>query len=66
MHFIHTFVLRLLYDPQDPETLRGSLQAVSEKEVRLNYHYLERGCHFQIAIVWQNGSWVIKGIWPCR
>ena len=33
MHFIHTFVLRLLYDPQDPETLRGSLQAVSEKEV---------------------------------
>ena len=32
MHSIHTLVLRLLYDSQNPELLRGSLQAVGEKE----------------------------------
>jgi len=33
MHSIHTFILHLLYDTQDPETLRGSLQAVGQNEV---------------------------------
>jgi len=33
MHSIHTFILHLLYDTQDPETLRGSLQAIGQDEV---------------------------------
>jgi len=30
MRAIHTFVLRIFFDPEAPETLRGSLQAVDE------------------------------------
>jgi hypothetical protein len=33
MHSIHTFILRLFYDTHDPETLRGSLCVVGEKEI---------------------------------
>jgi len=33
---------------------------------RLNYHYLERGCHFQIDLAKTNQTWTIKRIWFCR
>ena len=33
---------------------------------RLNYHYLERGCHFQIDITMTNDSWTIRQILFCR
>ena len=33
---------------------------------RLNYHYLERGCHFQIDLAKTNTTWTIKRIWFCR
>jgi hypothetical protein len=33
---------------------------------RLNYHYLERGCHFQIDLSKSNETWTIKRIWFCR
>ena len=32
----------------------------------LNYHYLERGCNFQIDLVKTNGTWTLKRIWFCR
>jgi len=32
----------------------------------LNYHYLERGCHFQIDLAKTNETWTIKRIWFCR
>lgn len=32
MHTIRTFILRLLVDPAEPETLRGALQALPEGE----------------------------------
>jgi hypothetical protein len=33
---------------------------------RLDYHYLERGCHFQIDLSKTNDTWRIKRIWFCR
>ena len=33
---------------------------------RLNYHYLEQGCHFQIDIAKTNEMWTITRIWFCR
>ncbi len=32
----------------------------------LNYHYLERGCNFQIDLVKTNETWTIRRIWFCR
>ena len=32
----------------------------------LHYHYLERGCHFQIDLAKTNETWTIKRIWFCR
>ena len=42
------------------------LETVSETKARLNYHYIEKGCHFQIDLERQDGSWVIRRIWFCR
>lgn len=39
---------------------------VSDSKARLNFHYLEKGCHFQIDLEKQNGSWLITRIWFCR
>ena len=33
---------------------------------RLDYHYLEQGCHFQIDLAKTNNTWTIKRIWFCR
>jgi hypothetical protein len=33
---------------------------------RLDYHYLELGCNFQIDLVQTNGTWNISRIWFCR
>ncbi len=39
---------------------------VSETKARLNYHYLERGCHFQIDLMNQDGAWLIQRVWFCK
>jgi len=33
---------------------------------RLNYHYPEKKCHFQIDLVKTNDTWTINRIWFCR
>lgn len=33
---------------------------------RLNYHFLERGCHFQIDLLKSNDTWRVQRIWFCR
>ena len=33
---------------------------------RLNYHYLEKGCYFQIDLLEHDGVWRITRIWFCR
>ncbi len=33
---------------------------------RLDYHDLERGCHFQIDLAKTNDTWAVKRIWFCR
>jgi len=42
------------------------LETVSETKARLNYHYIEKGCHFQVDLEKQDGFWVIRRIWLCR
>jgi hypothetical protein len=42
------------------------LESQSPAEVRLNYHYLERGCHFQIDLQKQDTVWKVTRIWFCR
>jgi hypothetical protein len=48
------------------ENYRSRLEGVSETKARLNYHYLERGCHFQIELEKRDGSWAMKRVWFCR
>ncbi len=48
------------------ENYKNRVEYVSEMTARLNYHYLEKGCHFQVDIEKQNGSWIIRKIWFCR
>ena len=33
---------------------------------RLDYCDISRGCHFQVDLVQQDGSWTIRRIWFCR
>lgn len=33
---------------------------------RLNYHYLEKGCHFQVDLKKTDGKWEVTRIWFCR
>jgi hypothetical protein len=33
---------------------------------RLDYHYLEKACHFQIDLAQENGNWKVTRIWFCR
>lgn len=33
---------------------------------RLDYHYLEKGCHFQIDLRQKDGAWEVTRIWFCR
>lgn len=44
------------------------LEHISSSNARLNYHYLEKGCHFQIELekIEEYGTWHIKNIWFCR
>jgi hypothetical protein len=42
------------------------LETISDTKSRLNYHYLERGCHFQVDLEKQDGLWVIRRMWFCR
>lgn len=42
------------------------LEMRSDVTARLNYHYLEKGCHFQVDLARENGTWIIKRIWFCR
>jgi hypothetical protein len=48
------------------DNYKSRLEGVSETKARLNYHFLEKGCHFQIDLVRQDGVWTIKRIWFCR
>ena len=48
------------------DNYKTRLEDVSDTKARLNYHYLEKGCHFQIDLEKQNGYWTIKRIWFCR
>jgi hypothetical protein len=32
----------------------------------LDYHYLEKACHFQIDLAQENGNWKVTRIWFCR
>jgi formiminotetrahydrofolate cyclodeaminase len=48
------------------EDYKNRLENLSETKARLNYHYLEKGCHFQIDLEKQNNSWVIQRIWFYR
>lgn len=48
------------------DNYRNRLEGVSETKARLNYHYLEKGCHFQIDLEKQDESWTITRIWFCR
>jgi hypothetical protein len=42
------------------------LHARSPTEARLDYHYLEKGCHFQVSLVKENSAWKVKQIGLCR
>ncbi len=42
------------------------LHSTSPTEARLDYHYLEKGCHFQVNLAKQGSAWQVTGIWPCR
>jgi len=48
------------------------IKYISSSEARLNYHYLEKGCHFQIELEkekdWKERSswWTVKRIYFCR
>lgn len=33
---------------------------------RLNYHYLEKGCHFQVDLKKTDTKWKVTRIWFCR
>jgi|ERR1043166_55292 hypothetical protein len=48
------------------DNYQSRLEGVSETKAHLNYHFLEKGCHFQIDLVKQDDAWTIKRIWFCR
>jgi 5-formaminoimidazole-4-carboxamide-1-beta-D-ribofuranosyl 5'-monophosphate synthetase len=48
------------------DNYKTRLVDVSDAKARLNYHYLEKGCHFQINLERHDGSWIIRRIWFCR
>ncbi|MFH2045723.1 MAG: hypothetical protein ABIK92_11320 [Pseudomonadota bacterium] len=37
-----------------------------QNTANLNYHYLKKGCHFQIDLIKNNDGWKINRIWFCR
>ncbi len=39
---------------------------ITDAKARLNYHYLEKGCHFQIDLERHDGNWTIQRMWFCR
>lgn len=41
------------------------LQKKSDSTARLDYHMLERGCHFQVDLR-KDTNWVVASIWLCR
>ena len=49
-----------------PSNYPARLRHVSDASVRLDYHYLEEGCHFQVDLERKDGVWTIKRIWFCR
>jgi len=44
----------------------SQLEDLSETKARLNYHELEKGCHFQVDLEKRDGLWIIRRIWFCR
>ena len=42
------------------------LEMKSNNTARLNYHYLEKGCHFQIDLIKHGNNWKISRVWFCR
>jgi hypothetical protein len=45
---------------------RQRFEEKSDTTGRLNYHFLEKGCHFQIDLVLDGGTWTVDRIWFCR
>jgi hypothetical protein len=48
------------------DNYKDHMKEVSETAARLDYHYLEKSCHFQIDLEKKDGSWSIRRIWFCR
>jgi hypothetical protein len=48
------------------DNFRYQIEPVSPRSVRLDYHYLERGCHFQIELRLTQNGWDISGMEFCR
>ncbi len=44
----------------------GRLQMQSAVKARLDYHYIERGCHFQVDLQKNGSTWRVTRIWFCR
>jgi hypothetical protein len=42
------------------------LHASSATTARLDYHYPEKGCHFQVTLSKQGATWHVTGLGLCR
>ena len=42
------------------------LHASSATAARLDYHYPEKGCHFQVTLAKQGTAWHVTGLGLCR
>ncbi|MHC4648456.1 MAG: serpin family protein [Planctomycetota bacterium] len=45
---------------------KEKLEHKNQTQARLNYHYLEKGCNFQVDLVKEADSWSVKRIWFCK
>jgi hypothetical protein len=48
------------------ETYRDHISERSSSACHLDYHWLERGCHFQVDLVRGSAEWHVERIWLCR
>ncbi|MBN1475492.1 hypothetical protein JXA47_01940 [Candidatus Sumerlaeota bacterium] len=48
------------------ETYRDHISERSDSACHLDYHWLERGCHFQVDLSRSGYHWFVERIWFCR
>lgn len=60
------YVIEMIKRSDMLSNYKQRLKPLSDTTARLDYHYLEKGCYFQIDLTRQNANWKVSRIWLCK